>query len=36
MEMEQFDWFIERIQTRMAFGWLSAVDLKAWVINQTL
>ena len=19
----QFDWFIERIQTRMAFGWLS-------------
>ena len=22
-EMERFDWFIERIQTRLAFGWLS-------------
>ena len=22
-EIERFDWFIERIQTRMAFGWLS-------------
>ena len=22
-EMERFDWFIERIQTRVAFGWLS-------------
>ena len=22
-EIEQFDWFIERIQTRVAFGWLS-------------
>ena len=21
--MERFDWFIERIQTRVAFGWLS-------------
>ena len=20
-EIEQFDWFIERIQTRVAFGW---------------
>ena len=23
MEIEQFDWFIERIQKRMAFGWLN-------------
>ena len=23
MEMEQFDWFIKWIQTRVAFGWLS-------------
>ena len=23
-EIERFDWFIERIQTRVAFGWLSA------------
>ena len=22
-EIKRFDWFIERIQTRMAFGWLS-------------
>ena len=22
-EIQQFDWFIERIQTRVAFGWLS-------------
>ena len=22
-EIERFDWFIERIQTRVAFGWLS-------------
>ena len=22
-EIEWFDWFIERIQTRVAFGWLS-------------
>ena len=22
-EKERFDWFIERIQTRVAFGWLS-------------
>ena len=22
-EIEQFDWFIERIQTRLAIGWLS-------------
>ena len=21
-EIERFDWFIERIQTRLAFGWL--------------
>ena len=23
METERFDWFIERIETRVAFGWLS-------------
>ena len=23
MEIERFDWFIERIQTHVAFGWLS-------------
>ena len=22
-EIERFDWFFERIQTRVAFGWLS-------------
>ena len=22
-EIKRFDWFIERIQTRLAFGWLS-------------
>ena len=22
-EIERFDWFIERTQTRVAFGWLS-------------
>ena len=22
-EIERFDWFTERIQTRVAFGWLS-------------
>ena len=22
-KIERFDWFIERIQTRVAFGWLS-------------
>ena len=28
MEIERFDWFIERIQTRMAFGWLSKRSRK--------
>ena len=28
MEIEQFDWFIERIQTRVAFGWLSERSCK--------
>ena len=27
-EIEQFDWFIERIQTRLAFGWLSERSRK--------
>ena len=22
-QIERFDWFVERIQTRVAFGWLS-------------
>ena len=22
-EIKRFDWFVERIQTRVAFGWLS-------------
>ena len=28
MEIERFDWFIERIQTRVAFGWLSERSRK--------
>ena len=27
-EIERFDWLIERIQTRVAFGWLSGRWLK--------
>ena len=27
-EIERFDWLIERIQTRVAFGWLSERWLK--------
>ena len=27
-EIERFDWFIERIQTRVAFGWLSERSRK--------
>ena len=27
-EIEQFDWFIERIQTHVAFGWLSEQELS--------
>ena len=27
-EIEWFDWFIERIQTRVAFGWLSERSRK--------
>ena len=27
-EIERFDWFIERIQTRVAFGWLSKRSRK--------
>ena len=27
-EIERFDWFIERIQTRVAFGWLSERSVK--------
>ena len=25
-EIQQFDWFIERIQTHLAFGWLSELS----------
>ena len=25
-EIQRFDWFIERIQTRVAFGWLSELS----------
>ena len=28
MEIERFDWFIERIQTHVAFGWLSERSRK--------
>ena len=28
MEIKRFDWFIERIQTRVAFGWLSERSRK--------
>ena len=28
MEIERFDWFIERLQTRVAFGWLSERSRK--------
>ena len=27
-EIERFDWFVERIQTRVAFGWLSEGSAK--------
>ena len=27
-QIEQFDWFIERIQTRVAFGWLGERSRK--------
>ena len=27
-EIERFDWFVERIQTRVAFGWLSERSAK--------
>ena len=27
-EIEQFDWFIERIETHVAFGWLSERELS--------
>ena len=28
MEIERFDWFIEQIQTRVAFGWLANASVK--------
>ena len=28
IEIERFDWFIERIQTHVAFGWLSERSRK--------
>ena len=27
-KIEQFDWFIERIQTHVAFGWLTNARMK--------
>ena len=27
-KIERFDWFVERIQTRVAFGWLSERSAK--------
>ena len=27
-EIERVDWFIERIQTRVAFGWLSELSAE--------
>ena len=33
-EIERFDWFIERIQTRLAFDWLSERSGKLKVIFQ--
>ena len=35
MEMEQFDWFIERIQTRMVFGWLSECSGEKTLCSRT-
>ena len=33
-EIERFDWFIERIQTRVAFGWLSERSREKLSRNQ--
>ena len=36
-EIKRFDWFIERIQTRVAFGWLSersGKKLHAWELSR--
>ena len=36
-EIQRFDWFIERIQTRVAFGWLSersGEKLHAWELSR--
>ena len=37
-EIERFDWFIEGIQTRVAFGWLSehSVEKTSWPMEQCL
>ena len=34
-EIERFDWFIERIQTRVAFGWLSERPRTSQKSNDT-
>ena len=34
-EIERFDWFIERIQTRVAFGWLSERPRTFYKSNDT-
>ena len=36
-EIERFDWFFKRIQTRVAFGWLTNARVKkrhAWELSQ--
>ena len=35
-EIERFDWFIERIQTRVAFGWLSERSREKLSRNQPI
>ena len=35
-EIERFDWFIERIQTRVAFGWLSERSGEKLSRNQSI
>ena len=31
-KIERFDWFIERIQTRVAFGWLSELSADFFLL----
>ena len=36
MEIERFDWFIERIQTHVAFGWISERSSEKNVMPEEL